>query len=291
MVPYFSWQISHRKHHSNTGNIDRDEVHVPPIWNSKNNINAKDLKKVNEDGTHHLEYFALLEANFIKRIKNIIVMLIFGWPFYLLQNASGHQNYPKNRLVNHFLPSSPIYLAKEGKLIVLSDLGLIGSIFTLYKLGTIYTHSLIASLYVIPYLITNLYLVMITYLQHTHVDVPHYDNKEWEWLRGALLTVDRSYGKLTDIIFHHIADTHVTHHLFSYLPHYHAQEATEAIKPLLGDYYKYDNTNVWQALWQNHKMSPFVLSEAEGDKNGREHVYWYYSHDKYQRQKIVKNNN
>lgn len=35
-----------------------------------------------------------------------------------------------------------------------------------------------------------------------------------DWLRGALATVDRSYGIL-DCFHHHIADTHVAHHLFS----------------------------------------------------------------------------
>lgn len=29
-------------------------------------------------------------------------------------------------------------------------------------------------------------------------------------------------------------DTHVAHHLFSYMPHYHAEEATEAIKKVRG---------------------------------------------------------
>lgn len=36
----------------------------------------------------------------------------------------------------------------------------------------------------------------------------------------------RSYGFL-DPVLHHIGDTHVAHHLFSYMPHYHAQEATQ----------------------------------------------------------------
>ncbi len=27
---------------------------------------------------------------------------------------------------------------------------------------------------------------MITYLQHTHPNLPHYLDKEWDWLRGAL---------------------------------------------------------------------------------------------------------
>lgn len=31
-----------------------------------------------------------------------------------------------------------------------------------------------------------------------------------------------SYGVL-DHFFHHIADTHVAHHLFSQMPHYHAE--------------------------------------------------------------------
>lgn len=35
-----------------------------------------------------------------------------------------------------------------------------------------------------------------------------------DWLRGALATVDRSYGIL-NYFHHHIADTHVAHHLFS----------------------------------------------------------------------------
>ena len=76
--------------------------------------------------------------------------------------------------------------------------------------------------YIVPYLIVNMWLVMITLLQHTHPALPHYSDKEWEWLRGALSTVDRSYGPL-DVVFHHIADTHVCHHLFSTMPHYHAQ--------------------------------------------------------------------
>ncbi len=56
---------------------------------------------------------------------------------------------------------------------------------------------------------------MITLLQHTHLSLPHYDDKEWDWLRGALCTVDRSYGRFLNVMHHHIADTHVAHHLFS----------------------------------------------------------------------------
>ena len=86
--------------------------------------------------------------------------------------------------------------------------------------------------YIVPYLIVNMWLVMITLLQHTHPSLPHYNDKEWEWLRGALSTVDRSYGFL-DIVHHHIADTHVCHHLFSTMPHYHAQVGASSPQKLL----------------------------------------------------------
>lgn len=32
---------------------------------------------------------------------------------------------------------------------------------------------------------------MLTYLHHSDPTVPHYRNKEWSFLRGALATVDR----------------------------------------------------------------------------------------------------
>ena len=54
-------------------------------------------------------------------------------------------------------------------------------------------------------------------------ELPHYESDEWDWLRGALSTVDRSYGPLLNTLHHHIADTHVAHHLVSTMPHYHAQ--------------------------------------------------------------------
>jgi omega-6 fatty acid desaturase (delta-12 desaturase) len=33
--------------------------------------------------------------------------------------------------------------------------------------------------------------VTITFLQHTHPNLPHYEDDEWDWIRGALATVDR----------------------------------------------------------------------------------------------------
>jgi len=47
--------------------------------------------------------------------------------------------------------------------------------------------------------------------------------QEWDYLRGGLTTVDRDYGWVNNI--HHDIGTHVIHHLFPQIPHYHLVEA------------------------------------------------------------------
>lgn len=44
-------------------------------------------------------------------------------------------------------------------------------------------------------------------------------------MRGGLSTIDRDYGVFNKI--HHDIGTHVVHHLFPQIPHYHLTEATE----------------------------------------------------------------
>ena len=61
--------------------------------------------------------------------------------------------------------------------------------------------------------------------------------QEWNYMRGGLSTIDRDYGIFNKI--HHDIGTHVVHHLFPQIPHYHLCEATEAVKPVLGDYYRW----------------------------------------------------
>lgn len=99
----------------------------------------------------------------------------------------------------------------------------------LFRIGQAVGSMNLAFYYGVPYLIVNHWLVCITFLQHTDLVVPRYRDNAWTWLRGALGTVDRDYGMLNHV-HHHIADTHVVHHLFSMIPHYHAVEATRALK-------------------------------------------------------------
>lgn len=265
LVPYFSWKVSHRRHHSATGNIERDEVFVPPVAPAS----MKHEEAPMGGAIIHDTIMGL------KRAFHITLMLTIGWPLYLSINATGNSSYPKNRWVNHFLPTSPIFETTKEKIqVLLSDIALVAVFVVLYNVASVIGFAYFAKVYIVPYMITNLFLVLITFLQHTDPVLPHYTNTEWHWLRGALATVDRNYG-LLNYFHHHIADTHVVHHLFSMMPHYHAEEATEAVKPLLGAYYRFDNTPITKALWNNFHNCECVAPDA-ANKN----VLWFKPLDK-----------
>ncbi|VAI48729.1 unnamed protein product [Triticum turgidum subsp. durum] len=70
-------------------------------------------------------------------------------------------------------------------------------------------------------------------------------------------------------VFHNITDTHILHHLFSNIPHYHAMEATKAIKPILGEYYQIDRTPLAKATWREAKECLYIVRE---DSKG---IFWY----------------
>jgi omega-6 fatty acid desaturase (delta-12 desaturase) len=252
LVPYFSWKHSHRRHHSNTGSADRDEVFVP-----------KKMEDVTLGGV--MQYLQHPPG----RILMIAFILLLGWPLYLVCNLSGRK-YP--RFASHFHPNSPIYSKREQFQVIVSDFGLLLVGFGLYGLGSVYGFLWLFKVYGIPLLIVNSFLVLITFLQHTHPSLPHYEDAEWDWLRGALSTVDRNYGILNSV-FHHIVDTHVAHHIFSTMPHYHAQEATEALKPILGRYYQFDSTPWPLALYRDFKQCAYV----EADSEAVDGVLWFRS--------------
>ena len=249
LVPYFSWKYSHRRHHSNTGSLERDEVFVP--------------KKKSSIG-----WYSKYLNNPVGRVLTLTVTLTLGWPLYLAFNVSG-RSY--ERFACHYDPYGPIYSDRERLQIYLSDAGVLAVCYGLYKLVLAKGFLWVVCVYGVPLMVVNALLVLITFLQHTHPAVPHYDSSEWDWLRGALATVDRDYGILNKVL-HNITDTHVAHHLFSTMPHYHAMEATNAIKPILGDYYHFDATPIYKAMWREARECMYVESDEKSKDSG---VYWY----------------
>lgn len=248
LVPYFSWKYSHRRHHSNTGSLEKDEVFVPKTKSK-------------------LGWYSKYLNNPLGRFVTLTIQLTLGWPLYLMFNVSGR---PYSRFACHYDPHGPIYSDRERLQIYISDAGVLAITYGLYHLAVSKGLTWVLCVYGCPLLIVNGFLVLITYLQHTHPSLPHYDSSEWDWLRGALATMDRDYGILNKV-FHHITDTHVAHHLFSTMPHYHAMEATKAIKPILGDYYQFDGTPFYKAMWREAKECVYVQSDGDKSKG----VFWY----------------
>lgn len=250
LIPYFSWKYSHRRHHSNTASLEHDELFVPKV---KSKIPGLSKYLNNTPG----------------RAFRLAVTLTIGLPLYYIFNVSG-RHY--DRFASHFDPNSPIYSEQERLQIYISDVGVFAAIYVLYRLALANGLTWLICVYGLPYIIHNALVVTIVYLHHTHPELPHYDATEWDWLRGALSTVDRDYGFFLNTVFHNITDTHVIHHLFSTLPHYHAVEATNAIKPILGEYYRTDSTPVYKALWRSISECLYVDREVGSSDDG---VYWY----------------
>ncbi|KAI9661926.1 MAG: hypothetical protein M1821_009166 [Bathelium mastoideum] len=275
LVPYFSWKISHGKHHKATGHIERDMVFVPVTREEY----ASKLGKAAHDIAE------LMEETPLYTVWHLLSQQLGGWLMYITTNVTGHnfhERQPEGKGqgkkngplsgVNHFVPSSPLYEKKDEHLILLSDLGL-GIVATILCVcGQKFGWSNMFVWYFVPYLWVNHWLVAITYLQHTDPSLPHYASHTWSFARGAAATIDREMGFIGRHLFHGIVETHVLHHYVSTIPFYHADEASEAIKPVMGRHYRSDTEGgFWgfmRALWRSarwcHWVEPNAGSEGEG---------------------------
>ena len=115
--------------------------------------------------------------------------------------------------------------------------------------------------------------VAITFLQHTDPLLPHYRASEFTFPRGALSTLDRSLlgdlgpimGWLGAFATHGISETHVAHHVSSKIPHYHAWEASDALRKRLAQHgiKLQGRPGGWAEIYRVFKECKFV--EDEGD--------------------------
>ena len=161
LVPYFSWKISHGKHHKATGHMERDMVFVPATrdeyFGKKGRI-MHELKEMTEDTP-------------IATLGYLLVQQLGGWPAYLIANVTGHNKHEGQKEgrgkgkqngvgggVNHFDPRSPLYEAKDAKLILLSDLGLAIVGTALYMLGSKFGWTNMLVWYFLPYFWVNHWL-------------------------------------------------------------------------------------------------------------------------------------
>ena len=164
-VPYFSWKISHGKHHKATGHLERDQVFVPATREKYASKLGKLVHEVTELG----------EETPLVTSLSLLAQQAMGWNVYLSTNVTGHnkhQNAPGGRGagkqngfgggVNHFDPNSPIFDEKDRHLIILSDIGLLLAVAGLTFVGMHFGRFVLIVGYVIPYCWVNNWLGELT---------------------------------------------------------------------------------------------------------------------------------
>ena len=274
-TPYFSWQSTHRRHHIYANNLAKDHNYVPPEAGKYASLLGVDIEKLDD----------LTEDAPIVTLARITLMHLIGFPWYLFANitatqgslAAGKTKNPPSKYPlgnSHFLPASSLFRPEEAHLIIASDIGIALAMTGIWYLSTIFGWPTVALLYGQPYLWVNHWIVAITYLHHTRPDVPKYEPEAWTFLRGAMATIDRDLGFGGKHFMHNIASYHVIHHLFSRIPQYHAEEATKAIQPFLGDSYYEDKRNVWACIYESFTKCQYVVpSDPQAKPANRVMVY------------------
>jgi acyl-lipid omega-3 desaturase len=243
MVPYHGWRISHRTHHANHGHVENDESWHPV---------TKSL------------YTAMNKLGRMGRV--LFPFPLFAYPFYLWKRSPGKEG-------SHYDPNSDLFTKAEAPLVQTSNAFQLAWFGVLAAVGFAVGPVNLIALYLIPYWMFVVWLDVVTYLHHhgpsdEREEVPWYRGAEWNYMRGGLSTIDRDFGIFNKI--HHDIGTHVVHHLFPQIPHYNLCEATEAVKPVMGPYYREPEPS--PGPLPLHLIAPMVRSfgkdhfvEDEGD--------------------------
>jgi len=253
LVPYFSWQRSHAVHHSKTNHLTEGETHVPYVAGEKKGDSSTARREKLGEGLYG--------------VIRLVVHLFFGWPAYLIGGATGG---PVRGKTNHFLPfmgnqdQHKLFPAPWDTKVYWSDVGIAAVIGGLVYWAQMTSWTQVGLLYFAPYAFVNVWLVLYTWLQHTDTDIPHYDKENWNFIKGALATVDRPYGPILNFLHHGIGRTHVAHHVNSAIPHYNAWKATAALKEAFPEHYLYDPTPIHIAMWR--VATKCIAVQQRGDR-------------------------
>jgi len=233
--------------------MERDENYVPRT--------RSDFKLPPSSLVSARDYHEIFEDSPIYTLARMVIMQAFGLQIYFLTNTMGSRANPG---ASHYLPSSPLFKPHERRGIIASDIGIGAMLAFLFWFARSHGFGDFVKLYFIPYLLTNHWIVMLTYLHHSDPTVPHYRGSEWSFLRGAISTVDRPFlGFIGRFFLHNVSHDHIAHHLFSSIPFYNQPQVTECIKKVLQDDYNYDSTNSFRALYRSFTECCFI--EDEGD--------------------------
>ncbi|CZS97001.1 related to Delta(12) fatty acid desaturase [Rhynchosporium agropyri] len=257
-VPFHSWRFTHATHHKSTNNLDRDIAFVP------------DLKEAYEEAhASHSKLRDYVEDMPIVAMTHLFFHQLIAFPTYLTIN-----NFALARMnVFPWWTRSHFYLGDDGpnfkkahKMdILISDICIAVAGLGMWGLVRCFGAWNMMLIYGFPYLVTNHWILTITFLQHTDGSIPYYQNSTWTFLRGAASTVDRDFGWIGRNIFHGALETHVMHHHVSRIPFYYASEATLAVKKVMGEHYQSDfKTPYLWSFWKNYRTCRFVEETKKG---------------------------
>lgn len=235
LVPFHGWRISHRKHHENHNHVENDHSWKPIAQTS---------------------YLQFLHQTVIARVSKVVRFshaLLVMYPIYLVLDSEFTSG-------NHFNFWSGRLFAKEER--VGAFCSTVCVVSWLVFLFMTFPVRVLLDAYFMPYLFFIAWLDLVTYLHHTDSSLTYYRDNAWSFLKGGLSTMDRSYGRVVDHLMHDIG-THMVHHLFfTKVPHYHLLEATEALKPILGEHYKLDETPILTAYIKSKESCHFVADKG-----------------------------
>ncbi|KAL4220513.1 hypothetical protein ACF0H5_020912 [Mactra antiquata] len=225
LTPYYPWKISHRNHHKNTGNIDKDEVFYP-------------VRKQYDNGNNFLYLFGLG----------------LGWFVYLFRGY-----HPRNHC--HFNPINDMY-ANHVTGCTLSIAALVGWLGCILYYAC--SAGLLACIkfYIIPEVVFASWLLMVTFLHHIEEDTPWYADEQWNYVKGQLSSIDRNYGWAHNVI--HNIGTHQIHHLFSRIPHYNLEEATSHFRNAFPDLVRSRDDRIFPSMFRMFRKfsDQFRISDA-----------------------------
>lgn len=149
LVPYFSWKITHARHHRYTGHIEKDVVFVPP---TKEKLAKKKGVQIEDIG-------GLMQDTPLKTLAHLITHQLFGWQIYLFMYETGGSNSLPSasgsiatKRLSHFDPNGALFTRKQQTAVLLSDLGILLMASILVYAGRMVGYSNMAGIYLAPYL-------------------------------------------------------------------------------------------------------------------------------------------
>ena len=204
LTPFIPWQMSHRKHHINHNHVEKDYSHQ---WFVRENKDEMVWWMKASHATRNIQLPILY-----------FVYLMVGVP------DGGHVIPFYGRLW-------------EDQTLKTKFRGLLSSCLSIATAGSLWNWMGTADFSVVcmvPWMVMSFWLFMVTYLQHHSEEGKLYTDKTHTFVKGAFETVDRSYGKWTNKLSHHMMDGHVMHHLFfEKVPHYQLEKATKSLTAVL----------------------------------------------------------